>query len=364
MTPAQQIVADLLEGFKEKKAQFIAAGADPADVDQAITAYKSLKARRMLTPEESDIDKIADFEALQALVDEAGKRERSPTAKVRTIATHPDSQVVLDNDVALVVVPHSKEAAQFYGKGTKWCISAEGVNHFHTYRRDLAKHFMFLFKNKSSADPWYKTALTVYPDGRRLVNDATDAQRSVEEFQQATGFDPKKFQPWDWREMPAGEKWKVAKRRNVSFMDFVKSTDEATWDELGQRVNNLKQQWISRQKEERPDVDEPQLEKDWIDFWRVAKTDATSDPNDRDYLDTLQYYLELVESRQSPGAWLARLLLDGIVQPGEAKSFIMSVTPIEFVRQQLTRVGKGPFHKGAQEPAHIEGGDEPPLLPE
>jgi hypothetical protein len=358
MTPAQQLVASLLEGFKEKKAQFIEAGADPALVDQAITAYKQLKARRMLSPEEADIDKIESFEALQALVDEAGKRERSPTAKTRTLAKHPESTVVHEDDKVMVVVPNSKEAAQFYGKGTKWCISAEGANHFHTYRRDLAKHFMFLFKNKSSSDPWYKTALTVYPDGRRLVNDATDAGRSLEEFQQATGFDPKKFPAWDWREMPPQEQWKVAKRSNVRFVDFVKTTSPENWDALGQRVTNLKRQWIEAQKSERPDVDEAQLEKDWVEFWRVAKTDALGDTNDSDYLDTLQYYVEIVESLRA-GDWLARLLLDGVIQPGEAKAFIMSVTPLDFVRQQLTRVSKGPYYKGAQEPVHIAGGDEP-----
>jgi hypothetical protein len=363
---ALDIVSSLLEGFKEKKAAFIAAGADPTEVETALAQFKALKARNMLSPEEVDIDRYANFEDLQAVLQQAAGRTRSPSAPSRKIKVRDDAELVHDDSNATIVVPNTYEASKFYGAGTKWCIAAEAYpTHFANYRRDLAKHYMILFKNRPSSDRDYKVALTVYPN-RRMAHDATDAEVPMAEFEKRTGFSPNDpmFTPWDWRKMPPHERWKVAKRDpQMTFAKFVAETDDETWDTIGQRVTALKQQWFQGQKDEAAEKEAPEpsneeLEHNWVGFWREARKEALQDPNDRDYLDTLQYYVDITESRVS--SQLADLLLDGQIREGEVKDWIMAVTDPSRVRARLGKRQDLPSEEGDEDIEHHP--DHGPLL--
>ncbi len=48
----------------------------------------------------------------------------------------PELNVVYNNDRMVVIVPHSKDAACFIGKGTEWCTSMEDENYWWDYTKD------------------------------------------------------------------------------------------------------------------------------------------------------------------------------------------------------------------------------------
>ena len=43
------------------------------------------------------------------------------------------AEKVYEDDVWLIVVPHTEEAAKYYGKNTQWCTAADGNNYFNHY---------------------------------------------------------------------------------------------------------------------------------------------------------------------------------------------------------------------------------------
>jgi len=324
---ARLLVSELMEGFKEAKAKFIAAGADPAAVDETIAQFKQLKARHMLGPVEGDIDSFADFARLQQVVADAGQRV---SGKQKRKETKLQGAVLFkDSPEHHIVVPHTREAAVLYGKGTKWCVSSVDSNtHFATYRRDLAKHYMLLNKKKTpydhatnQGDPYYKIAVTIYPDGRLTFHDARDTTMDAAKFQEVTGLDAKMFKAWDWKEMPNLEKWKVAKKSGVKFSEFLNAVDPEAWDELGVQVQQLKSNWIETQKKENPQATDEELNVRWPEFWRSALKEATEEPVDKDYLDVLQYYIDMV-AESKPAQSLANSLLEGKLGQGQAKAFI------------------------------------------
>ena len=46
------------------------------------------------------------------------------------------AEKVYEDDKWLIIIPHTKEAAKLYGKGTKWCTAADNSNRFDYYNSD------------------------------------------------------------------------------------------------------------------------------------------------------------------------------------------------------------------------------------
>ena len=339
-TTAQEIVSTLLEGFREKKAAFIAAGADPQAVDHAITQFRALRTRRVLTTDEANIDLYATFEDLQAIIQQAIGREHAPVP-TRRIEIRDDAELIYDDEKVLIVVPHTYEASVFYGE-PNWCVSRPNdKSYFLSYRRDLAKHHMLLFKNRPSTDIDYKICLTVYP-GRRMAHDAEDHEIPLSDFiERSGGFDPNDpmFTPWDWHKMPPHERWKVAKREpGMTFDKFIHEIDQEAWDTLAKRLPELKRLWkqgrqAEAEKNGLPMPDEAKLEAEWPVFWHDARMEAlekqpADDPvklqTHQDYLDALAAHIVLAESR-SAIIELANLLLERVVKEGAIKDWIIAL---------------------------------------
>ncbi len=313
----QDSVSDLLEGFKEAKQRFIAAGASPEEAAAVLTQFKQLKARRMLASDENDIDTYQDFETLRTFVQQASERTRSPSAKTRSFQVRDDTTLIHDDEDVTILVPHTEEASQFYGKGTKWCTSGEANCQFKNYRKSLNKQYIFIYKNRPSSDPDYKMCLTRGISGQYQGHDARDDTVPESEWKARSGFDPSAFGPWQVHELPPEDRWNYAQKTGMAFGDFVRTIDAATWAALGQRVPVLKHEWLSHAQAE----GEEASEEAWEAFWREVLTDALEEPPDREFLDHVQHYLQLSEHLDSASA-LATLLLTEGLKPGQAKRWL------------------------------------------
>jgi hypothetical protein len=123
-----------------------------------------------------DINKITSLDSLIALVQSLERikldRERAKEEKKQQKKeAMQDSTILINDDDFMMVRPTSAQASCYWGKGTKWCISAtESQNYFAQYTNE-GKSFYFLFsKNKDNFEEgdwstYQKLALVFLTDG-------------------------------------------------------------------------------------------------------------------------------------------------------------------------------------------------------
>ena len=102
----------------------------------------------------------------QALADYENKAKR-------TIRKVEGGNVVYDDSRFFVVNPLTHESSCYYGKGTKWCTSAESNSHFNRYNED-GKLFYVIDKSLSTNNPEYKIAILKKFDGDESYWNALD----------------------------------------------------------------------------------------------------------------------------------------------------------------------------------------------
>ena len=127
-----------------------------------------------------DINNIKNYAALQAVVKTAqskkDKREQEKKEKAQLKRTAREtSEVIADTAYHLVVRPLSKEASCYFGRETRWCISAtKSANYFDQYTSE-GKAFLFLLAKKKDIDPAY-AKLAVVMDQNGEFDDYYDAE--------------------------------------------------------------------------------------------------------------------------------------------------------------------------------------------
>jgi predicted nuclease with TOPRIM domain len=102
----------------------------------------------------------------QALADYENKARR-------TIRKVEGGNVVYDDSRFFVVNPLTHESSCYYGKGTKWCTSAESNSHFNRYNED-GKLFYVIDKSLPTNNPEYKIAILKKFDGDESYWNALD----------------------------------------------------------------------------------------------------------------------------------------------------------------------------------------------
>lgn len=127
-----------------------------------------------------DINNIKNYSALQAVVNTAQSKkasreqEKKEKAELKRVARE-TSEVIADTPYHLVVRPLSKEASCYFGRETRWCISAtKSANYFDQYTSE-GKAFLFLLAKKKDIDPAY-AKLAVVIDQNGYFDDYYDAE--------------------------------------------------------------------------------------------------------------------------------------------------------------------------------------------
>jgi hypothetical protein len=116
---------------------------------------------------QTDINLYKSLEQLTSAIEQYNNTTR------REVEKHEGGNVVYNDDRFYVVNPLTHEASCYYGRGTKWCTSATGDEHFRRYNTE-GKLFYIIDKTKQSSDPFYKIAILRNFDGSESFWDAKD----------------------------------------------------------------------------------------------------------------------------------------------------------------------------------------------
>ena len=101
----------------------------------SLQMYHKFKTKKILPIEYRDIGRI-DFNTLEGLAQSIPllqalhDKEEQETAKTMPKG---EANTVFENDQVRIVVPEDKEAACYYGQGTRWCTAASNNNMFDRY---------------------------------------------------------------------------------------------------------------------------------------------------------------------------------------------------------------------------------------
>ena len=113
---------------------------------------------------------INQYQTLDELITAITNYESKSRRNIKKVQ---GGNVVYDDGKYFVVNPLNHEASCYYGKGTKWCTSAEMDTHFKKYNED-GKLFYIIDKTKPTNDPYYKVALLRKFDGDKIYYDSKD----------------------------------------------------------------------------------------------------------------------------------------------------------------------------------------------
>lgn len=135
-TPQKQylewLIRQTLKLSGAARQRFIGEDLTPLAAD--LKLFTRLKPR--LPVEQRDLNRYKDALALATALEpyRAGDQLASKAEQAREIKSQ--SIRLLDQEPYLVLIPKTKEAAQFYGAGTRWCTAAENNNYFDQYNED------------------------------------------------------------------------------------------------------------------------------------------------------------------------------------------------------------------------------------
>ncbi len=124
--------------------------------------------------EDKDIYNYNSAEIL-SMLEKMGPSEREKRQRKKEEAME-GSEVVYDDNNIFAIRPYTKEASCFYGKNTRWCISAtESRNYFQQYTSEYQAFVMARFDNIPTTNELHKLALVYSRDGDlQQVFDAPD----------------------------------------------------------------------------------------------------------------------------------------------------------------------------------------------
>jgi len=139
-----------------------------------------------------DINAISDYGLFQGVVkratDRKAKKEADKAREEQTKKTAVEgTEFVLDTPYHKVVRPLTREGSCYFGRQTRWCISAErSRNYFDSYTSD-GKAFLFLLaKRKDVGDEYKKIAVVMDKNGDfEEYFDAPDDSMSQQHFMDA-----------------------------------------------------------------------------------------------------------------------------------------------------------------------------------
>ncbi len=110
--------------------------------------------------EKKDINQYKTLDDLNDTLEDLGPSNKQKREKNKEVAQE-GSSIVYESDKYLVVRPDTEEASCYYGRNTRWCISAtESANYYEDYTQRGKVFYMILDNDASDKDPNKKLALT------------------------------------------------------------------------------------------------------------------------------------------------------------------------------------------------------------
>jgi hypothetical protein len=178
-----------------------------------------------------DINSYSEIDELESALDALGASKRSETIQAKSGAVK-----IYEDDASVVLRIDTKEAAQQYGKGTKWCITMEKEQHYEEYKASNVL-FYYVLRKEPLSDDLDKVALV-------MMRDENNSVQQIQAFNQAD----KKMTPEN-ASVSAQALTAVksdVKSQPKAFLARIKSGDKYSdeelfsyWENLGTEQNKL-----------------------------------------------------------------------------------------------------------------------------
>ena len=133
----------------------------------------------------NDISQIKSLSQLEDVLDGLGEAGSQKKKKEKEAALG-GASILKDDEDFFIIRPETREASCFFGKKTKWCISAErSQNYFDSYTRQGKAFFFILNKNLNDDSEFRKLALVYEKNGEfeSFFDTADDESQDAYELQ-------------------------------------------------------------------------------------------------------------------------------------------------------------------------------------
>ena len=135
-----------------------------------------------------DINSYKDYESLRDAISKLEEEDTQATKRAEEKrAAFSEAEVIDDTDDYFIVRPMSTESSCFFGRGTRWCISAEKSNNYFDSYTSEGKMFYFVFlKHVDPTNKYKKLAFVLDSDyDLESVFDAEDDELNEGEIEEA-----------------------------------------------------------------------------------------------------------------------------------------------------------------------------------
>jgi hypothetical protein len=133
-----------------------------------------------IDPKGRDLASYKTWEELNSVVSNADKKKQDKDKAKKqkeqeSEAASSTSRVIVNHEDYIMIRPESEEASCYYGKGTKWCISAtESTNYYEQYTADGKSFYFVILGHLSNDNKYKKLAMVVDIDG--VYDETFDAE--------------------------------------------------------------------------------------------------------------------------------------------------------------------------------------------
>ena len=161
--------------------------------------------------EKKDLNKYTSFDeltnALENIKDVKGSREKKRNAKS-------NAEKIYEDNKWIIIIPHTKEAAIQYGKGTKWCTAGINDNMFDFYNEEGP---LYIIINKQNPSEKYQFHLESdqYMDTQ---DNEIDIKSFLEENPGIYKFLKPKVNKANWKNWPI---WFMDDIKNFDYNDYL-----------------------------------------------------------------------------------------------------------------------------------------------
>ena len=185
-----------------------------------LTKFHKLKAKKMIPSPRNDINRYANFGDFASVIDEypdPEEKESMPKGEAK--------EVYKDANVR-IISPKDKEAACYYGQGTRWCTAAtKGQNLFDYYNKDGPMYILIPTKPQYNGEKYQ-----IHTASRQFMNQK-DERVSPHKIIDRFGED---FKAWLFKTVPNFEDL-------FQDVEFFPDDDklESAWQDIGKIVDSL-----------------------------------------------------------------------------------------------------------------------------
>lgn len=232
---------------------------------------------------------VTGFEEFKEILDKIGQFK---SKKQREKISKKDTEKVYSDDRFLIIQPKSEAASCYYGKNTKWCISAEDSKNYWNDYVEEGVEVLFIFDKNPILKNFRKVALAYYPGKEifEIKDELNNDINSKEELSEVYGE--------DWEKI----KDILQKKTNTKFEKepisipyergtIVKYTDEYISDSVDVYKGTNKEKYIEDFKKARGKVLKVNEEdEDFTVKWNYMPDKSSEDFGERNVIGTHKLY--------------------------------------------------------------------------